>query len=184
MSPVTLLGSRKGRAEFREHPLPQAHFLERQLVHPKISWEQGSELLATYCAPGTAWSNALELDLLSATHTSGQCPPGNGPFYLPEWSLVESGAEDTSEVYREMVARLTRLGFRSVVTHVIVLSETNDYLVDAMRAARNIPWNVDPTLYRCYLYPTMGPRSGQRLRSYTTQRWIPLWNSARQDVST
>lgn len=166
MGPVTLVGVRKGQSEFRERLLPQAHFLERQFVHPTLSWDKGCETLAVY-------DGLYDLSLLATTHTAGQSPPGNGPFYVPDWALASSAESETGDIARDIVNGLKRLGFRSVVAHAIVLSETNDYLVDAMRVAQTFPWNVDPLLYRCYLYPGMTARWRQPLRQYTTTRWTP-----------
>ncbi len=163
-----LTGPRKGRPEFAVRPLPQAHFVERQLVHSRLGWEDGTRLIMTRCPEATHRDHPHEWwELLTWTHAPGRVPPGNGPYFIPEWALDDFKSPEI----RPIVSQLKRAGFREAVVHVVMLPHSNDYLASARRAAGSMAWNVNPLLYRCYLYPTLGEKWTRPLRRFTTPRW-------------
>lgn len=177
---IALIGPRRGRSEFADTPLPQAHALVRHFVRPGLSWLEGAAAMRA-CLPAETnpdlpapWYRAI-----AATHGPGMVPPGTGPFYLPEW--VADPSPDESPVGRNagrrrgetIDARLRRAGFRLVVAHVVVLRPNADYLAAAKRMALRYPWTVHPQLYWVYLYPSLRATRGRDERPFTTRRWIP-----------
>jgi signal recognition particle subunit SEC65 len=152
----------KKAKSLRIKPISGAHWVETHWVLPKGSWAEGAQkLVAAMPMDARPERPAHWYSLLSRTHWVGRVPPGNGPFYVPEWA-VES---------QEMEASLRKAGFRPVSAHVAVLPPDGEYLVTAMRTAGKVAWNVDPLLYRVYVYPTEKGLAGKELRDYNTERW-------------
>lgn len=149
--------------EIRETPLPQAHFVERHLI-VSGSWETGCRKLAEAFPRETRPERPANwYRLLAGTHWPGRIPPGNGPFYMPEWAFTE-------EEYGERVRALKTAGFREVVAHVVVLPTNGEYLGAALRAAGSYRWNANPYTYRAYLYPKLPKGKAKDLRDYNTER--------------
>lgn len=166
---IVLTGPRKGQREFPQERLPQAHHLEKQFVHPRLSWDRGTALLRTLFPEETGDGAAAGwYELLWATHWPGRVTPGNGPFYVPSWALDEIS---DAKARRAVRAQLQKAGFREKTVHAVWLPHSALYLRAAMRAAGTLAWNVDPVLYRCYLYPHLGTVYRKKLRPYNTPRW-------------
>lgn len=158
------------RRELREQPLPQAHFVERHWILAKGSWEDGvRQLQAAFPRDTRPDRPAPWFQALAATHSPGLVPPGNGPFFVPDWAM--EGAPPADVTVWE--STLKRAGFRPMVAHCAYLPDNTEYLVRAMQiAGPKLPWTVNPWTYRVYCYPRISGRPGP-LRPYTTRRWIP-----------
>lgn len=104
------------------------------------------------------------------THSGAFVPPGNGPFYIPEWAGPEDG-----EAFDRWISGLKKAGFRRQRVATSSLPPTREYLIHAMRTIEGrMAWNVDPLLYVVYGYPQGGTKSAKRdLRPFTTGRWTP-----------
>lgn len=141
-----------------------AHHGEEQWVHPKLSWEDGVKVLQSLFPKDTredrpaAWYRRLR-----ATHWPRCVPPGNGPFFLPTWPF-------DAPLTDAQVSALKKAGFKLMQVPVRMLPNDAEYLASAMRAAADASWNVDPVLYKAYLYPTL-PGAKRSLRKYTTSPW-------------
>jgi hypothetical protein len=145
-------------------PIAQAHFVERHWVQPKLDWAAAAQKLAEVFARDTrAERPAPWYAHLAGTHWPGSAPPGNAPFYVPEWVF------DDDDVAARAKA-LKAAGFREVIAHVVILPGNGEYLATAMRAAGDLSWNVNPRTYRCYIYPTLPKGGATKLRAYNTKR--------------
>lgn len=154
---------KNNRTPFKEKPLPQAHFLERHFIHPKASWDEAARIVAGMFPRDTRAERPKPwYRLLAGTHWPGQVPPGNGPFYVPEWVFADESLD-------ALKARFKKEGFKEAVAHVVVLPMDGEYLAAAMRAAEQNAWNVNPRTYRAYLYPTLGSKK-RVLRRYNVER--------------
>jgi hypothetical protein len=160
----------KNKKDIPTSPLAQTHFVERHFVLPKGSWADGVALLARHFPKEARPERpAAWYQQLAETHWPGRVPPGNGPFYLPEW-LLEGAPEAQQQAW---VKRLGAAGFKPVIAHVAYLPENTEYLVRAMQVAGEHPWTVNPRTYRVYLYPTLTQLRKAPLRPFTTTRWTP-----------
>jgi hypothetical protein len=153
----------KPSSGIRAKPLPEAHWVEYHWILPRGSWEGGVAALAK-AMPRDARPQrpAPWYRLLARTHWPGRVPPGNGPFYVPDWAVDGPAMEDA----------LKGSGFQRVVAHVVVLPPDAEYLTSAMRAAGSHAWNADPLLYRGYIYPSLKALARQPLRDYNAERWV------------
>ena len=165
-----------GDEVFKPQLLTGAHFMEHQQIHPSLDWAGAAALLQrtfpreTRLERPQSWYRTLAATHWPATERGpGPVPPGNGPFYVPDW-VFQDLAEDEQ---KRLQAGLKAAGFKPVVAHVGYLPENNDYLVAAMRLAGKHRWTVNPTTYRVYVYPSLGIARPKRypLRDYTTERW-------------
>lgn len=155
----------KNTKEFKETIIDPAHFLEHQWVNTKLDWPSGSLLLKKLFPRETKVERPqVWYKHLRGTHWPKEVPPGNGPFYIPEWVFEPEELEKYTQV-------LKKNGFKQIEAHVVVLPDTGEYLVKAMRAAGDFQWNVNPRTYRAYIYPRFGTKK-KELRNYTTERWI------------
>lgn len=153
----------------RQNLAPEAHFPDVHWIHPKLSWEEGTQSLITLFPKDARrerprpWYEAIRL-----THWPRQVPPGNGPFYVPEWCL---GVDSPEEATR-LTTVLKGAGFRSMTVPIAMLPPTSEYLLAAMRITHGrFAWNVDPILYQVAWYPALGGLAKSPLRPYTTDRW-------------
>lgn len=138
------------------------------MVHPRLAWAAGTELLRkTFRDDTRPDSPAPWYELLEGTHWPDQVPPGNGPFYVPLWVIHDPQSGEG----KALLARLRSAGLKEAVAHVACLPENNDYLATAQRVAAPYAWNVNPILYRCYLYPSLGARWKRPRRHFNTVRW-------------
>jgi hypothetical protein len=164
----------KKRSDFAESPLPQAHFLERQLAHPSAEWAEGARMLREALPKETRIERPHPwYQLLLATHAPGKVIPGNGPFFVPDWVF-------SVEEREEKEAALKSAGFKETFAHVVFLPSDGEYLASAMRAAlidpyegaapRFHPWNANPRTYRAYLYPRLSGLAKRPLRDFTVER--------------
>lgn len=147
-------------------PLVRAHFVEEHWIHPKLPWEQAARELVQLFPRDTrperprAWYRRL-----AGTHWPGQIPPGNGPFYVPEWTIEDNEAGDA---IRET---LKKAGFRKAEAHALYLPQNSEQLVVAMRAADQHPWTANPLTGRAYIYPRLRRTPDRELRPYNVDRW-------------
>lgn len=146
-----------------------SHFMLSQWIHPSHDWGKGTRVLQQLFPKETRIEKPREwYASLQGTHWVGQVPPGNGPFYVPDWALnVESEAEAT-----RLRTILKGAGFKQQDVPVAMLPITSEYLRYAMRIATadDAQWTVDPVIYQLYWYP--GKRGATKnLRAYTTVRW-------------
>lgn len=152
----------KSRNPFPESPIPSAHYLEWQWVLPNVSWEEGVlRLQKLFPRDARTERPADWYKRIRNTHWPRKVPPGNGPFYVPEWAVEDE----------DMAKALEKGGFKKVVAHVCILPPDGEYLIWAMRVARDRTWNVDPIIYRLYIYPKLKRRGRDDLRDYNTKRW-------------
>src|SRR5690606_37883327 len=88
--------------------------------------------------------------LLSQTHWPGRIPPGNRPFYVPEWALEVLGRDGRVDEAGSaaLIKAVKAAGFRPAVAHVCYLPETSEYLAAAMRLVETHAWTVNPITYR------------------------------------
>lgn len=162
----------------KETALPQAHSLERHLVHPKLSWEEGvAKLREVFPKDARPERPAKWYRRLSGNHWPGQVPPGNGPFYVPQWAF---DGPDWARVSKA----LSKEGFKEVVAHVVHIPADGEYLHATMRAAGihapdgGHPWNLDATTsglgYLAFLYPNIPGfnRKKMPLRPFTIERAV------------
>lgn len=174
----------RGSPDIKEKPIPEAHWLEKHFVHPKLSWEEASRLVVQSFPRETRKERPAGWYLhLYGTHWPGCVPPGNGPFYIPEWVVEEAWnkhaiqrnspprPEEQAIAQEAMEAQLKRAGFKVAIAHVVMLPQDGEYLHAAMRVARDRAWNVDPFLYRAYVYPSLSRFAKSGLRPFNTSRW-------------
>ena len=179
----TLVELIRGSLDIKEKPIPEAHWVEKHYIHPKLSWDEASQLLArTFPRETRKERPSGWYLLLHGTHWPGCVPPGNGPFYIPEWVVEEAWrkhatqtdmpprSEEQERAREAMEAQLKKVGFEEVVAHVVMLPQDGEYLHAAMRAARDRAWNVDPFMYRAYIYPSLSKFAKQSLRPFNTTR--------------
>lgn len=146
-------------------PIPQAHFTEFHWVNLRSPWAQAAQGLVSLFPRDTRPDRPREwYSCLWGTHWPGCIPPGNGPFYLPEWAFSED------ELAR-MVPILKSAGYKQVVAHVLFLPQNNEQLVAAMRAAGKHPWTADPIRSRAYIYPKLRNTPDKQLREFNVDRW-------------
>lgn len=167
---------RRGKREFPERPLIQAHFQEVHYVDTARSWDDAASRLVAAFPMDTRPERPKDwYRLLAGTHWPGQVPPGNGPFYVPGWSLGsfdKRGRPDEAAEDR-LIKALKGAGLKEVVAHGYYLPETSEYLAAAMRMVGNSAWTVNPRTYRLYLYPSLRSWAKKPLRAFNTERWRP-----------
>lgn len=145
-----------------------AHWAEQQWVHPSVDWAQGTEMLRAMAPRDTRVERPKRwYELLRLTHWPGQVPPGNGPFFVPDWALEVMGETETERLR----AGLRAGGFRDLSVPVAVVPPSSDYLVWAMRITQGFRWTANPVLYQVYWYPTLGAGRVPELRPFTVRPW-------------
>jgi len=160
----TLLEIIRKKPHIKERPIESAHRVEYHWVRLKGDWNDGAKALQTLFPREARVERPAEwYSLLRETHWPGKLPPGNGPFYVPEYAIKDD----------DMRRALERNGFVKVVAHVAVLPPDSEYLVAAMRGAGKHPWTVDPILYFAYFYPKIKGWKVPELRPYNTTPWTP-----------
>ena len=148
------------------NPLPVAHFVETHWVNLKLPWAEAARelirLLPRHARPERPlpWYGRL-----AGTHWPGQIPPGNGPFYIPEWTLE---GEKEAEI---ILSVLKKAGYRKVDAHVAYLPHNAEQLVVAMRDAGKHPWTANPITARVYIYPQLRRTPDKELRPHNVERW-------------
>lgn len=147
-----------------ETPLMRAHFVERHMVHTELSWEQATQKMSDIFPRDARLERPADwYRRLIGTHWPQQVPPGNGPFYLPEWTFPE-------DKWAEYHEQLEEAGFEEAIAHVVMLPHNNEYLAAIMRAAQEHPWTANPITYRGYIYPELKKLRDRELRSYNVER--------------
>lgn len=155
----TLREALRKSSSFKEKPIFEAHWLEHHWIYPSGDWTEGARaLVAAFPKDTRPERPAKWYHLLRHTHWPDRVPPGNGPFYIPEWVLETEEMEDV----------LKAANFRKVVAHVAILPFDSEYLVTAMRIAKDRAWNADPILFRVYVYPKERKFAKTPLREYNT----------------
>lgn len=147
-------------------PLPEAHFVEDHWVHTKLPWNAATQEL-TKLFPRDARPDRPRAwyARLAGTHFPGQLPPGNGPFYIPAWTL-EDGREG-----EQIIETLKKAGYKRIEAHVVYLPHNAEYLAVAMRAAGRHPWTANPITARAYIYPQLRRVPDKKLRPFNVERW-------------
>jgi hypothetical protein len=173
---LTLADLAKGKRLIEPPPFRQAHFAEQHFVRVGVSWEAAAaELTELFPREARRERPGAWYRLIAGTHWAAdlrmgrpaQIPPGNGPFYLPEW-LLEGMPESRQ---KEMEKALKDAKYKKVWAQALYLPPNRDYLVSIMRAAGSYLWNADPLMYRGYFYPTLGKSPAASLREYNVERW-------------
>lgn len=161
-----------GKPDFPEPILPQAHFQEFHWVLDATGvagWNKGAIALQGAFPRETRVDRPSDwYAIVRDTHWPGKVLPGNGPFYVPEWLWADMPAQEAT-----YTSALQRVGFRRVVAHVVILPDTKDYLVHAMRAAAKHRWTANPELDRCYLYPRLRGTPALRTPFTVDHRRLP-----------
>lgn len=147
-----------------EEPILSAHFVERHLVLKEQTWQEAAKHLTNLFPRDTRPERPAEwYRLLAGTHWPKQVPPGNAPFYLPEWAFPENKWPS----YRE---QLEEGGFEEAIAHVVLLPHNNEYLATTMRAADDRAWTANPITYRGYIYPSLKKMADNPLRDFNVER--------------
>lgn len=148
-----------------EPPIPEAHFTELHWVNLRVPWAQAAQELVSLFPRDTRPDRPREwYACLRGTHWPRCIPPGNGPFYLPEWAF-------SKEELERVIPTLKSAGYKQAVAHVVYLPQNAEQLVFAMRAAGNRPWTANPITARAYIYPKLRKTPDRGLRMFNVERW-------------
>lgn len=148
-------------------PIKEAHFVEQHFVQLKLSWEEAAKAVQRAFPKQARVDRPAEwYRLLAHTHWPGRVLPGCGPYYIPEWVFDSEKLDDVEK-------KLKSEGFTKVEAHVVYLPMDREYLAEAMRVAKKRAWNVDPHMYRVYIYTNgkVKPGSLRTFNVYPLEEW-------------
>lgn len=147
-----------------------AHFQETHYVYTgKGGWDAGAKGLRELFPRTTHPQRPAEwYAQIRSTHWPARVPPGNGPFYLPDWVVGWDGAAEEKRRAKILLSG----GYKTTDVAALYLSQSSEYLVSVMRTAGEWAWNADPRLYVGYIYASLpSPGKAATLRAYNTERW-------------